>query len=450
MPTRHRSILVCVGLALLVVPAASSEAAEAAREKPSLVLVTIDTLRADRLGCYGYHRDTSPNMDAFAEQSILFENAYTTMATTLPAHASMMTGTYPIKHGVQANVAFLPRSLDDAGFLRTLAEMLSNQGYDTAAFVSAAPLKRHSGIDRGFAVFSQPAVWQRNCNKTTEKALKWLDGRSEKPFFLWVHYFDPHWPYSPPKKYRDRFQGISDTAEYLEKIGVSDSRSQKIIEANNDYDAEILYTDAAVGRLFSRLRKLGAWDASTVVLTADHGEGLGQHDMMYHGEIYNEHLRVPLMIKLPGQTESRRVGRVTSLVDLLPILSASTRLPIMPADRRQFQGIDVLDPEQERDLAFSERVHRKSRNWGPGRKYAVTGADWKYAYSSESGDTLYDLRKDPHEIKNVIELFPEVANELRTALFDRIQKHRSDLESKKAPVIDRETLDQLRSLGYIE
>ncbi len=445
MTLRHiHAVIVAL---FLVVLAATPGVAES-KMKPSLVLVTIDTLRADRLGCYGYHRETSPNVDELARESILFERAYTTMATTLPAHASMMTGTYTLTHRVQANVAFIPRSLDDATSLRTLAEMLRDQGYETAAFVSAAPLKRHSGIDRGFETFSQPAAWQRSGRKTTKRALKWLNDRSDRPFFLWVHYFDPHWPYSPPEEFRNRFRDTSRLAEYLESLGVSKNRSRNILRINNAYDAEIRYTDEAVGRLLDRLQQMKIWDDLVVVLTADHGEGMGQHDWVYHGKIYNEQLRIPLLIKLPGMRESRRIRRVTSLVDLLPILSSATGLPIQEIDHDQFQGIDVLSPKVQRTRIYAERVHRKDPAWGQGRRFALMSADWKYLHSPDEVDVLYDLGEDPHETRNVIELHPEIASELQASLSSWIETYRSG--AQKTPDIDPETLKQLRSLGYVD
>lgn len=432
------SLAVC----FLALPAAASA------PHPSLVLVTIDTLRADRLGCYGYPRETSPNLDSLAEQAILFERVYTTMATTLPAHASLMTGTYPLTHRVQANVAFIPRSLDDATDLRTLAELLRRAGYETAAFVSAAPLKRHSGIDRGFETFSQPKLWQRGADKTTEHVLEWLNERTEKPFFLWVHYFDPHWPYSPPLEYVDRLGDFPELADYLQELGVSDPRSHKLLKVNDAYDAEVLYTDDAVGRLFGRLRELRLWDASVVVVASDHGEGLGQHGYLYHGRIYDEQLHVPLLIKLPGMHESRRIRHVTSLVDVLPVLSAATELPIQAAEP-QFQGRNALDPREDCCQAFSERVHRESRAWGPGRRYALTRADWKYFHSTEEGDALYDLRDDPHETQNVIGDHPEVVKELASELGAWIRECSRE-PAGEVPEIDRETLEQLRALGYVD
>ena len=448
MRTKRRIFFFTAVAAVLLLGASVARATPSAR--PSLVLVTIDTLRADRLGCYGYHRDTTPTLDALAEEAVLFENAYTTMATTLPAHASIMTGTYPLTHGVVANAAYLPRTLADAVSLRTVAEMLSDEGYVTAAFVSAAPLKRHSGIDRGFEIFSQPVGLQRSSTRTTNQALDWVDQASpDEPFFLWVHYFDPHWPYSPPWRFRNQLGETGRLVSYLKRIGVGKSPSTKLINANDAYDGEVLYTDTEVGRLFDRLKKRGLWDRSVVVATADHGEGLGQHDYMYHGRIYNEQLRVPLLIKLPGQSSGRRTSQITSLIDLLPILSSVAALPISESDRGQFQGYDTLGSSFERDAVFSERTHRKG-TWGPARRYALTSLRWKLLHSPTEGDALYDLSVDPYEMRNVIDEHPEVAEEMLASLSERIRLHYREPDPDSANATDAETLKQLRALGYIE
>ena len=446
MSLEHKKARLSTTMLVLLASVAGTLSAAA---QPSLVLVTIDTLRADRLGCYGYHRDTSPNLDKLAEEAILFERAYTTMATTLPAHASIMTGTHPMTHGVQANASHFPRSLEDARSVRTLAEMLVEQGYETAAFVSAAPLKRHSGIDRGFESFSQPTMLQRSSAATTKKALRWLENRSDEPFFLWVHYFDPHWPYTPPWSYKGRFRQTPELVTYLEEIGVKESKSRKIQRINNAYDGEILYTDHNIGLLFERLKELGIWDEAVVVVTADHGEGLGQHDYLYHGRIYNEQLKVPLLVKLQRMREARRSSAVTSLVDLLPILHSVADLPISAADREQFQGVDTLSNRVGTREVLSERVHRNG-SWGPARRYALIGPDWKYFHSPTEPDSLYDLRTDPYETRNVIDQHPEVANQLRAKIADRIREHYREPSPGEATEIDEETRKQLRALGYIE
>ncbi len=371
------------------------------------------------------------------------------MATTLPAHASIMTGTHPMTHGLVANAAFLPRDLDDAGTLRTLAEMLADRGYATAGFVSAAPLKRHSGIDRGFQRFDQPLGLQRGSRKTTELALRWLDDHDEGPFLLWVHYFDPHWPYQPPWKYRKEFTETRRLVSYLRRLGVRRSESARILSINNAYDGEVLYTDSQIGRLFERLKAAGLWDDSIVAVTSDHGEGLGQHDHLYHGRIYNEQLRVPLLMKLARQREGRRIGRVTSLVDLLPILTSAGGLPIASGDRGQFQGVDALGSSPGRAHVVSERTHRRG-SWGPARRYALTGSEWKLLHSPTEGSALYHLGRDPHETRSVIDEHPEVADQLLAILSERIREHYREPDPASANQRDSETLRQLRALGYVD
>ena len=173
---------------------------------PNIILVSIDTLRADHLGCYGYFRETSPNIDAFAAEAVLFERAYSAMATTLPSHLTMLIGMHPIEHGVVANI-------DDGGVaftsgpgLRSVAEVARDNGYATAGFVSATPLKRISGIHVGFETFDEPQGATRDAKTVTDAALSWLGQHYDEPFFLFVHYYDPHVPYAPPSPYREMFQ----------------------------------------------------------------------------------------------------------------------------------------------------------------------------------------------------------------------------------------------------
>ena len=291
-PRRQLSLAIC----LLATSACSWS--EPKSISSNIIVITIDTLRADHLGCYGYFRDTSPNIDQFAQDAVLFENAFTTMSTTLPAHLSLMTSTYPPAHGVKGNMDIWKRPFAGSDGITTLAQAMQLLGHETAAFVSATPLKPHSGIQVGFDTYDVPNRTERRAAATNRQVFDWLDQTREKPFFLWIHYFDPHAPYRPPSPYKASFATDPRQQEYLSSIDVSLAKFPRLHATHNAYDGEIRYTDQHIRNLVDRVREQGLWENSTIVLTADHGEALGQHAWLDHGRIYNEQLHIPLLIKL--------------------------------------------------------------------------------------------------------------------------------------------------------
>ena len=354
---------------------------------PSIILITIDTLRADHLSVYGYFRETSPTLTALAEEGIVFENALTTMATTLPAHASLLTSTRTTTHGLKGNFSHLGAVLEDDSGLRTMAEILIDLGYRTAAFVSATPVKDHTGLERGFEVFDQPSAAERRADETIERVVAWLESGVEDPYFLWVHLYDPHKPRKPPAPFDEAFETDESLIRFLEERAVAKARDPYVLEQNNAYDGEILFADTQIERLFGVLKGRGDWEQAAVVVTSDHGEGLGQHDWMRHGKIYNEQLFVPLIVKLPeGRGEAGvRVRRFGSLIDVLPTLAGALNLPIGQRDADQFEGIDLLGPEPRRSGVLSEQVHRSELLDEPGLRYALTSRDGSTSIAPRRG-----------------------------------------------------------------
>jgi arylsulfatase A-like enzyme len=444
------------------------------RELPSIVLITIDTLRADHLGCYGYVRDTSPNLDRFAAQAVLFESALTTMATTLPAHISLMTSTLTVSHGVKRNIprnGGLPawvstasepdveaaeRSGRSGPTFPTLAQLVRNLGYETAAFVSAGPLKTHSGLQLGFHEFNQPAVGHRTAAETNDAVLAWLDSRPQRPFFLWVHYFDPHFPFEPPPPYDTAFEGDRSAGEVLRQRNVAEWKDPDIQKWIDLYDGEILYLDSQIQRLFDRMRELGHWADSAIAVAGDHGEGLYQHGWWDHGRIYNEQLFVPLIIKLPDGVgpPSHRSSKLASLIDVLPSLVATLELPVPAAVASRFEGVDLFRRGSRRDYAFAERTHL-GRNWEPGRKYALVSPEWKYFHLTEANDELYDMAADRGETRNVISARPEIAARMKQRILaiigdERQPAARSRLPLEKEEGVPEPLIEELRALGYVE
>jgi len=461
---RHRGVRPTGWIAVLVLVLILVGGCTTEQPPPSIVLITIDTIRADHLGCYGYSRDTSPVLDRFAADAILIEKVVAPMATTLPTHVSILTSTTTVRHGVQSNFEVLGESAK----LTTFAEILGRLGYTTAAFVSATPLKKHTGIQRGFDSFNEPEETQRPADETTDRVLAWLHELPEGPYFVWVHYFDPHVPYRPPAPYDEMFMDYDEAAELLRSRGVSRWEDRRLRQQLNLYDGEIRFLDEQIGRLFEGLRERGDGDWPAVVLTGDHGEGLGQHNWLRHSQIFNEQLLVPLILRLPGH-EERAGGRVTDLaspLDILPTLIETLELPVPQSVRAEFEGQNLFDPRFGRDYVMSERAHRSPwspdadgnppikmewrHEWEPGLKYALTGLDWKYVHLTERPDELYDLRRDPGETLNVIDDYPDVARELHQRLLAHVTAALKLQDPGAEAELSDETLDQLRALGYVQ
>jgi arylsulfatase len=320
-----------IGLGILLALAAGcSGSARSTPATPSgpIVLIVVDTLRADHMSCYGYDRPTSPAMCALAEDGVLFERAYTTRTATTPAIASMLTGLYPHRHGVKHLYLVLPPSMV------TLAERLQVAGWATGGFVSSFVMVRDfSGLDQGFEVYDDDVQtrelsrdnYQREAAVTVERALAWL--RAHGPHaFLFVHLIEPHGPYTPPSPYLERFALPAtgpvpgDIPAYQRLPGL-----RTVSEYVGRYDGEIATSDAALGSLFGALRTLGWYDPATIVLVADHGESLGEEDYWFHhgSSVNDAEAHVPLIVKFPAgaagaPTSGSRVSAPVSVVDVFP------------------------------------------------------------------------------------------------------------------------------------
>ncbi len=427
--------------AVFLISCASSEAC------PNLIIITVDTLRADRLGCYGYFRNTSPFIDSFSEECVLFENTITPMATTLPAHISIMTSMNPYSHGVKANTEHLGVTLSTGKGLLTLAQALKEIGYDTAGFVSATSVKSHTGIAAGFDFFNEPEGSERTAENLNNSVLKWLSKRDQKkPLFLWMHYFDPHGPYLPPPPFRTKFSNDSELFKYLKDRGVKEL-NEFTTGINNLYDGEVSYVDSQLKAFMSKMKESGLYNKSLIILTADHGEGLGQHNWIDHGRIYNEQLYVPLMIKFPDnkKIQHRRIRDLTSLIDILPVIATYFDFP--EDFLRQMEGRDILKNNNGNEYIFSERVNRE-RNWESGLKFSLTGEKWKYFHLTEHDDELYDIQADPHELLNVISENPSTAQAMLERIMPFVEKATSPV-GRDETELSPEVIEELRSLGYI-
>lgn len=445
-------------LLLLILLVASCGRAVPAPEPLNLVVVTIDTLRAGHLGTYGYFRDTSPQLDALAKESLVFEDCSVPMATTLPSHVSLFTSTFPLEHGIVANVKANGRRFQPAEGLATLAEILSAEGYDTAAFVSCTPLKKKSGIQAGFALFDEPRGGQRRAPKTTAAALEWLGDRSE-PFFAWVHYYDPHSPFDAPGVFGSMFAGGADAPEqaaYLEERHFADEvvdvHGEPLVphDAVAAYDGEIRFTDRSLGQLIDKLKAGEEWGRTVLLVTADHGESLGQHEEAGHGGIWQEQLRVPLILRVPG-VEPRRITEALSSVDILPTLFALTGLPGGARVLAQSSGRDALDGPAGGTPLFAVTNERHLKD-GVRAEYSLSRGDWKYVLRVGAGDALFDLKRDPFELANQLEARPDEAAALRDELVSLMQvqlARGAELGAGREGADSSDELDELRALGYL-
>lgn len=395
---------------------------------PNVLLVSVDTLRADRLGCYGYAGAATPVIDSLAARGVLFERAYAQAPMTRPSHASILTGLLPFEHGIRDNFS-LP--LDSS--IPTLAQVMKGAGYATAGFPSTVILSSQSGLNRGFdfylgsfspgrqsnpeffSSFQKPAGW------TADAGIKWIEQNASQRFFVFLHFYDPHSEYTPPEPYRTKFAG-------------------------RPYDGEIAYVDAQLGRVIECLDRLKIRENTLIVFCSDHGEGLGEHGEEEHlFFLYNTTLRVPLIINWPGGVPAgRRVSEQVSLVDIMPTVAtlAGTTLP------RSVSGRDLTPSLQGRALspqpAYSETLFPRL-HFGWSELRSVADNRWKLIKAPRP--ELYDLDSDPGETNNVYSKRHEEAARLASAL-ELIYKDKDTDAPEAVAAHDAETLEALASLGY--
>ena len=427
---KGKPVLVGLGVAVIVglIVALIVSEMSVAPGRPNVILISIDTCRADHLGCYGSADNLTPNIDEFAQTATVFRNGVAPAPLTLPSHVSMLTGRIPLAHGVHNNGLRVPPGHP------TLAEMLQAEGYATGAVIGAIVLDHRYGLDRGFDVyddrlFEAGAIRsERHAVTTSLAAIDWLGKNiSRLPLFLFCHYYDPHAPYHAPDHFGRSFS--------------SDDAGQ--------YAGEVLYVDHWVGRLLDRLRELDLYDSSLIIITSDHGEMLGEHGEIEHGYfIYESAIKVPLIIKLPGQREGRVVDDVAGLVDIPPTICAALGLDA-PAD---IQGRDLTPllqgagGEGPPRLLVTESLLPQV-HYGARPLLGFVGARWKYIETTRP--ELYDLSADRVEADNLATTYPERAEAMNRQL-------RAVLTplAKRAAMADQADLDPadrqaLVDLGYV-
>jgi len=412
----------------------------AAAVPPNIILITLDTTRADRMGFLGSKRGLTPNLDALALQSAVFSRAYSQAPLTSPSHATILTGTYPQFH----QVLDFPEPL--AKDLPYGPDILHGQGYQTAAFLASLaldPTGGAPGFERGFDVYDahfsgkdfqkldRYHTIERRGGEVVARALTWLNQHQRGPFFLWVHLYDAHDPYDPPEPYKTRY-------------------------AKNLYDGEIAYVDSVVGKLLTQLKAKGLYDGAEIAVMADHGEALGAHGEDTHGILlYDETIHVPLLIKLPhGESARKRVDSRVELVDVMPTLLQRAGVAI-PADVQGQSLLELIKAESGKGSAVPDAW--RDRPAYSQADYPHIAYGWsatqslragKYLYVQAPKRELYDQTTDPKELSNIATQSTAVADALGTRIQAFQQKTSSTRETQKVDV-DPATQEKLAALGYV-
>ena len=422
------------------------------KKRPNLILISIDCLRPDHMSLYGYHRQTTPAIDAFARGALVFDEAISTSSWTLPTHMSMLTGLMPSFHGVS-------RSKKLSTSLPYLPELLAPLGYERDAVVSIGYLSTAYGFERGFHTYRY--LHQPRAGETVDEALRILDHAGSRSTFLFLHIVDPHWRYLPPNDYVGRF-GPTPANPYglLQRVVDRDPprNEEEIEQLKRLYDAEIAYVDDELGRFFKALKASSLYKSSLIVLTADHGEAFYEHAHWQHSEaLYEEMVRIPLIVKWPGESQTGRVSELVSLLDVLPTIveAAGTEAPFS-------QGRSLsLHAEAERPgRGIDPRSISEIPDEGSGTLVSLRRGALKYiaAFSGRKPLTLeemlreelYDLRQDPQEKVSLddADRLSEFRAELERYLSAARAFRASGLESE-AVELDETTREHLRALGYL-
>jgi arylsulfatase A-like enzyme/predicted Zn-dependent protease len=400
--------------------------------QPNVLLITMDTTRADHLPPYGYSAVETPNLNELGAKGVVFEQCATASPLTLPAHSSILTGFYPPYHGVRVNGN---NALRDE--LTTLAEVFSASGYQTAAFIAAFVLDGRWGLKQGFNYYDDQfdlkkykqldlGQVQRRGDEVVDSALTWLTENQSQPFFAWVHLYDPHLPYEPPEPYFSRYR-------YSPPVSL--------------YDGEIAFMDEQIGRLYKWLKDNNLEKETIIVLVGDHGEGLGDHGELAHGYfIYDFAVHVPLIISTPDKSlQNRRVPLEVSTVDIFPTIVEMSGLKARASQGRSL--LSMMSGRKEKEIpAYCESMS-PSLHYGWSPLLGLRTSQFKFIDAPRP--ELYDLKSDPEEGRDVQNKFPEAGLNFKRQLDSLLEKISQGAPEPQAANLDAETVQRLAALGYI-
>ena len=438
------------------------------REDVNVILIVIDALRADHLGCYGYEKKTSPHLDAFAREGVLFKNCYSQSSWTKPSVSTILTSLYPDRHGTTLHAHALP------GELVTIAEILRDQGYLTSGFVANPNLKKIFNFNQGFDFYDDYLMRDKlyygvlrelrrkppyllkifknhfdthvrdNARLLNARIFPWLEKYKNENFFMYIHYMDPHSPFIPPPPYNEMFPYVK---------GDKASRTVSL------YDGEIRFVDEQINILIAELKSLKIYDKSLIVITSDHGQAFGEHGNYGHGEtIYQDQLKVPLIVKCPGETCGPRIIDATvRSIDILPTvlnvlgivtdapLEGVSLFPLMKNEKNANSSENIYIEENSDNVYVLDGIIRNNE-W----KYIVTEKSRLRDIAKEGGEELYHLTEDPYELNNMAGQESDMLKIMRGSL-DSFKNRLHTPAAKPGSVkMDPETVRQLRALGYLK
>ena len=422
------------------------------RQRPrNVILIVVDTTRADHLSVYGYDKSTTPELEQWADKGLVFDRAFAPSSWTLPTFGSVLTGLWPSQHSAGARLRTKEKKWRRAPLsqaVSTLPEVMRHRGFATSAFVNNAFLREHFGAARGFDFYDYEK--SRNAGAVVDLAQGWLTENGQEPFFMMVHLIDPHLPYLPPEEFLGKFGKVSpDDIPARGRRSIVD-RLADMSEADRQslaarYDEEIAYVDAELGRLFRFLEGQGLWDSTLIILTSDHGEEFFDHGGFEHGHsMFQEVLRVPLIIWGPG-VHPGRVDSPVSLVDLTPTIYEATGIGV----EKELSGISLWSSIKSRERPERRELLAQNTLWGREHR-AIVSWPYKLILDPKSGDQqLYDLSTDPAERFDIADEKPGVAELLEQRMKDRLAGLVVS-ESESEVNLTQEVEEELRALGYLD
>lgn len=428
---------------------------------PNIILIIVDTLRADRLGCYGYTRNTTPNIDTLATQSVVLKNAFSVAPWTTPSIASIFTAQYPetlnIAAGTSSSGGWGFSLFVDEKFL-FLSELLKDRNYKTHGIISHNFISSELGFDQGFDVYDQENAkghMHISSPSITEKTLAFLKRNKKNKFFLYLHYFDPHYSYQQHDgySYSTGYQGSIESG--IEKTTLNKLSPflspRDITHINSLYDSEINFTDEHIGKLITELKEMGIYDNSLIVFTADHGEGFAERDSSYIGHsttVYQELIHVPLIIKKPFEKKMVTIEKPVSLINLMPTIASYAGIDLPEAYNNEGTKLYLDDPAEIPDF----NVISETR-FGSNIQALIRG-DWKLISFPQDNPAkkLFNLKKDPMELTDLSDENPSQLKELQAILneWNMREKAQHDVAPPQNKIFSGEERNKLRGLGYLE